>query len=102
LDEALDYRNHLPVLLEGHHLFSFHCTLILYAVELIVNCHQLDIGTGWTKSRHCTLTVSAADWAAIQWGGPDRFNAWTGGKLKIDGDMMLMQQLEEDISKLSR
>ena len=76
--------------------------MILYAVELIVNCHQLDIGTGQTESRHCTLTALAADWVAIQRGELDRFNAWTGGKLKIDGDMMLMQQLEEDISKLSR
>jgi hypothetical protein len=102
LDEALDYRYHLQVLLEGHHLFSFHCTLILYAVELIVNCHQLDIGTGWTKSRHCTLTASAADWVTIQRGELDRFNAWTGGKLKVDGDKTLVLQLEETISKLSR
>jgi len=45
-DEALEYRYHFRVLLEGHHLFSFYCTLILYAIELIINCHLLDIGTG--------------------------------------------------------
>lgn len=43
------------------HTYSCYCTLILYAVELIINCHLLDIGTGQT-----------------------------GGKLKIDGDMTLM------------
>jgi len=32
----------------------------------------------------------------------DRFNAWTGGRLKIDDDMTLMLQLEEAISKLSK
>jgi len=32
----------------------------------------------------------------------ERFNAWTGDKLKIDGDMTLMLQLEEAISKLSK
>jgi aminoglycoside phosphotransferase (APT) family kinase protein/putative sterol carrier protein len=57
---------------------------------------------GVVDNPNCTLTVSAADWAAIQRGELDRFNAWTGGKLKIDGDMTLMLQLEEAISKLSR
>jgi len=69
---------------------------------VIINYYSLDIGTGWTKSRHCTLTASAADWVSIQRGELDRFNAWTGGKLKIDGDMTLVLQLEEAISKLSR
>jgi aminoglycoside phosphotransferase (APT) family kinase protein/putative sterol carrier protein len=57
---------------------------------------------GVVDSPNCTLTASAADWAAIQRGELDRFNAWTGGKLKIDGDMTLMLQLEEAISKLGR
>jgi aminoglycoside phosphotransferase (APT) family kinase protein/putative sterol carrier protein len=57
---------------------------------------------GVVANPNCTLTVSAADWAAIQRGELDRFNAWTGGKLKIDGDMTLMLQLEEAISKLSK
>lgn len=45
--------------------------------------------------------MSAADWAVIQRGELNRFNAWTGGKLEIDGDMTLMPQLEVAISKLS-
>ena len=56
---------------------------------------------GKAENPNCTLTVSASDWAAIQRGELDRFNAWTGGKLKIDGDMTLMLQLEEAISKLN-
>jgi putative sterol carrier protein len=56
---------------------------------------------GVVENPDCTLTVSAADWAAIQRGELDRFNAWTGGKMKIDGDMTLLLQLEEAISKLS-
>jgi aminoglycoside phosphotransferase (APT) family kinase protein/putative sterol carrier protein len=55
---------------------------------------------GVVENPNCTLTASAADWAAIQRGELDRFNAWTGGRLKIDGDMTLMLQLEEAISKL--
>jgi hypothetical protein len=46
--------------------------------------------------------VSASDWTDIQRCEPDRFNAWTGGKLKIDGDVTLMIQLEEAISKPSK
>jgi aminoglycoside phosphotransferase (APT) family kinase protein/putative sterol carrier protein len=57
---------------------------------------------GVAANPSCTLTASAADWAAIQRGELDRFNAWTGGKLKIDGDMTLMLQLEEAISRLGR
>ncbi len=57
---------------------------------------------GVAANPNCTLTASAADWAAIQRGELDRFNAWTGGKLKIDGDMTLMLQLEEAISRLGR
>ena len=57
---------------------------------------------GVAPNPSCTLTASAADWAAIQRGELDRFNAWTGGKLKIDGDMTLMLQLEEAISKLGK
>jgi hypothetical protein len=43
--------------------------------------------TRWTLQQvgDCTLTAAAADWAAIQRGDLDRFNAWTGRKLKIDG-----------------
>ena len=48
----------------------------------------------------CTLTVSAEDWAAIQRGEISRMNAWTLGKLKIGGDMTLLLQLEDVISKL--
>jgi len=47
--------------------------LILCAVELIINCHLLDIGTGQT-----------------------------GGEPKIAGDMTFMLQLEGAISKPSK
>lgn len=55
---------------------------------------------GVVENPHCTLTVAASDWAAIQRGEMDRLHAWTGGKLKIDGDMTLLLQLEDIISKL--
>ena len=56
---------------------------------------------GTTEAPDCTLTVSAEDWAAIQRGEMDRLHAWTAGKLKIDGDMTLLLQLEDAISRLS-
>jgi putative sterol carrier protein len=76
--------------------------LILCAIELIVNYHSLDSTTGWSTSGDHSLTVSVVDWAMIQRGELDRFNVWTGGELKIDSGMMLMHQLEEAISKLSK
>ena len=47
-----------------------------------------------------TLTASAADWSAIQAGTLDRAQAFLGGKLKIEGDLTLLMQFEEMISRL--
>jgi len=55
---------------------------------------------GTVDNPDTTLTVSAEDWAAIQSGELDRTHAWLSGKLKIDGDMTLLLQLEDLISKL--
>ena len=56
---------------------------------------------GTIDNPNVTMTVSAKDWAAIQRGEMDRIQAWMGGKLQIDGDMALLLQLEDTISKLS-
>jgi len=55
---------------------------------------------GNVESPNVTLTVSAEDWAAIQRGELERIHAWSGGKLKIDGDMTLLMQLEDIVSQL--
>ena len=55
---------------------------------------------GTVKEPNCTLTVAAEDWAAIQRGEMDRMRAWVEGRLKIEGDMTLLLQLENVISKL--
>ena len=39
----------------------------------------------------------AEDWAAIQRGETNPFNAWTGGQLKVAGDAALFQQLADAI-----
>ncbi|MBA7469284.1 hypothetical protein ES707_04551 [subsurface metagenome] len=56
---------------------------------------------GTAENPDATLTVSAGDWDAIQRGELDRLHAWTSGKLKIEGDMTLLLQLEDMISKFS-
>jgi aminoglycoside phosphotransferase (APT) family kinase protein/putative sterol carrier protein len=48
-----------------------------------------------------TLTASAADWNAIQRGELNRTEAFLGGKLVIEGDVSLLLQLEDMISKLA-
>jgi putative sterol carrier protein len=55
---------------------------------------------GTAAEPNCTLTVAAEDWAAIQRGEMDRMRAWMEGRLKIEGDMTLLLQLENTISKL--
>jgi aminoglycoside phosphotransferase (APT) family kinase protein len=49
-----------------------------------------------------TLTAAADDWTAIQEGRLDRMQAFMQGKMKIEGDMSLLMQLEEQISKFAR
>ncbi len=39
------------------------------------------------------------DWAAVMNGEMNRFNAWTSGKIKMDGDRVLYQQLEDVIDR---
>jgi len=56
---------------------------------------------GTVENPNVTMTISAEDWAAIQSGEMDRIHAWTGGKLKIDGDMGLLMQLEPIIAQFS-
>lgn len=58
-------------------------------------------------TRHCgraenpdaTVLISAEDWAAIQRGEMNPFNAWTSGKLKVTGDSAVYQQLADTIAK---
>jgi len=57
---------------------------------------------GTAANPSCTLITSAEDWAAIQRGEMERSQAWMTGKLKIEGDMTLLLQLEETISKFTR
>ena len=49
-----------------------------------------------------TVTASAADWDAIQTGRLDRTEAFLGGRLRVDGDLSLLMQLEQTISRLAR
>ena len=56
---------------------------------------------GTIDNPDATLTASAADWDAIQKGELDRVQAFMSGKLKTEGDLTLMLQLEDTISKLS-
>jgi putative sterol carrier protein len=56
---------------------------------------------GTAQNPNSTCTASAEDWNAIQKGELDRVQAFMSGKLKIEGDITLMMQLENMISKLS-
>jgi aminoglycoside phosphotransferase (APT) family kinase protein/putative sterol carrier protein len=56
---------------------------------------------GTVQNPDVTVTASAADWAGIQSGELDRTQAYLGGKLVIEGDLTLMLQLEDMVSRLS-
>jgi hypothetical protein len=57
---------------------------------------------GIVERPDATLTVSAADWAAIQSGELNRAQAFLGGRLRVEGDVMLLLQLEDAIARLEQ
>jgi putative sterol carrier protein len=46
--------------------------------------------------------MSAEDWAAVQRGDLQRSTTYMTGKLRIEGDMTLLLQLEDLISKFTK
>jgi len=56
-------------------------------------------GEGTVDNPDATVTIAAADWAAIQRGELNPFNAWTMGKLKVAGNTVLYQHLADTITK---
>jgi putative sterol carrier protein len=57
---------------------------------------------GLVDNPTCTVKATADDWAAIQDGKLDRMKAWSSGRLKVDGDIGAMLQLEDMISEFSK
>jgi putative sterol carrier protein len=57
---------------------------------------------GTVENPDVVFTTAAADWNAIQSGELNRTEAFLGGRIKIEGDITLMLQLEDLISKLSK
>jgi aminoglycoside phosphotransferase (APT) family kinase protein/putative sterol carrier protein len=57
---------------------------------------------GVVQNPTCTITVSADDWAAIQRGELNRLDAWSTGRLVVDGDLNVMMQLEDMIAEFSQ
>lgn len=56
---------------------------------------------GRAGAANVTVTADAADWHALQRGELDRAQAFLSGRLKIDGDISIMMQLEPMISALA-
>jgi aminoglycoside phosphotransferase (APT) family kinase protein/putative sterol carrier protein len=56
---------------------------------------------GVTEAPDATLTASASDWKAIQSGELSRTEAFFSGRLEVDGDVSLLMQMEEALSRLS-
>jgi aminoglycoside phosphotransferase (APT) family kinase protein/putative sterol carrier protein len=52
---------------------------------------------GSAADSDATVTIGVEDWAAIQRGESNPFNAWTAGKLRVAGDAALFQRLADAI-----
>jgi len=57
---------------------------------------------GIIENPTCTVTATADDWTAIQDGKLDRMEAWSSGRLLVDGDINAMVQLEDMIREFSK
>lgn len=56
---------------------------------------------GRAENPKCTVKVSIADWKAILAGKLNQLDAWSSGKLVVDGDNGLLSLLKEDIARYS-
>jgi aminoglycoside phosphotransferase (APT) family kinase protein/putative sterol carrier protein len=56
---------------------------------------------GTVENPTCTVIVSAADWEAIRNGKLNRLDAWSTGRLVVEGDLNVMIQLEQMVSELA-
>lgn len=62
---------------------------------------KADLHPGTVPNPAATLTIEAKDWDTVQKGKLGRMEAFLNGKLKIEGDMILLQQLEDTLSNLT-
>jgi aminoglycoside phosphotransferase (APT) family kinase protein/putative sterol carrier protein len=56
---------------------------------------------GMVDNPNCTVRATATDWQALQEGTLDQIEAWKTGRLVIEGDLNIMIQLKDDITRLS-
>jgi aminoglycoside phosphotransferase (APT) family kinase protein len=78
--------------LTGHHGYRWHL------IADRGNCRRVE---GTIGDPDVTVTADVDDWHAVQRGELDRAQAFLSGKLKIDGDISLMMQLEAMISQFA-
>ncbi len=57
---------------------------------------------GVTDDPDCTVTTTVNYWKAIQSGELDKLEAWSSGKLNVEGDLNIMTQLEDMISDFTK
>jgi aminoglycoside phosphotransferase (APT) family kinase protein/putative sterol carrier protein len=69
---------------------------------IVARGDQATRADGVVERPDVTVRATAADWEAIQRGELDRTRAFLGGKLRVEGDLSLLMQLEETISRLAR
>jgi aminoglycoside phosphotransferase (APT) family kinase protein/putative sterol carrier protein len=54
---------------------------------------------GVVEGADVTVTATAPDWEALQRGELDRAEAFLGGRLRVEGDLSLLMQLEDAIAR---
>ena len=55
---------------------------------------------GKTTEPTCTVKATADDWRNLQDGSLDQLEAWKTGRLIVDGDLKVMIDLKDEISRL--
>ena len=50
----------------------------------------------------CTVRATVQDWNALQTGELNQIEAWKTGRLVVDGDLKVMIQLKDEITRLSK
>ena len=85
-----------PAAAEGLDLvFGFNITDEDKQYALVVNDGTCDIQEGENPDANCTLVLDSETLKGIVSGETDGMQAFMGGKLRVEGDMMLSMKLSE-------
>lgn len=103
---AVEFLKQLPAALDSSAVAGVQCTIqfnVSSPVYASINEGVCSVAEGSSDEANVTLSIADDDLIALLKGEMDGMTAFMGGKLQVEGDLMLAQQISGffDASKLA-